>query len=65
MKDLTLMIDAACIALTTAPAAAQGVHRAGGPQGDGSLLGAFDRNGDGSLNPAEVDRFRAGRLAAL
>ena len=65
MKYRTLMIAAAGLALTTAPAAAQGVHRAGGPQEDGLLLETFDRNGDGSLNQAEVDRFRAGRLATL
>ena len=58
MKFSTLIIVAAGLALMAAPAGAQGLHRAGG-----SHLETFDLNGDGSLNQAEVDQFRADRLA--
>ncbi len=63
MKYRILMIAAAGLALMALPAAAQGVHRSGGPHGGRSLLETFDRNGDGSLNQEEVDQFRADRLA--
>lgn len=36
---------------------------AAGPRGGPSMLETFDANGDGSLLQAEVDQFRADRLA--
>ena len=63
MKYRILMIATAGLALLALPAAAQSFHDRGGAHGGASLLETFDGNGDGSVNQAEVDQFRADRLA--
>ncbi|MEK9946444.1 MAG: hypothetical protein VW999_10710 [Alphaproteobacteria bacterium] len=70
MKKISLtLLSAACFVAITAPAPAlaagphgmRGHHAAHG--GGTNLLETFDTNGDGQLTQAEIDGFRAERLA--
>ena len=68
MKKTSLtLLSAACFAALTVPALAagpqgmRGHHAAHG--GGTNLLETFDTNGDGQLTQAEIDGFRAERLA--
>jgi len=69
MKKTTIaLISAACIAAVATPALAQGVrgpHHPARHDGGASLIETFDTDGDGQLTQAEVDAFRANRLAAF
>ncbi len=68
MKKTTLaLLSAAALAAAATPALAQGMRgmhhpaRHGGPD----MIQTFDANGDGQLTQAEIDAFRANRLAAF
>lgn len=68
-KTTLALLSAVCIAAVAAPALAagpqglRGMHLARG--GGSDMIETFDANGDGQLTQAEIDAFRANRLAAF
>jgi hypothetical protein len=65
-KTSLTLLSAACLAALTVPALAAGTQGVRGHHaaiGGSNLLETFDTNGDGQLTQAEIDGFRAERLA--